>query len=214
MVKRKTTDLTPFVLPDWTKLYQKKVKEAALKTTPVVQLAPVVKPYRKMRAIFDNLTEEDLEDLEDLIFVPINLVKPSATLSQPAADDKVEEVTPSSEPTEEKKKADYISPTDHTQGEATESVSTQCAMNEETLVIINLKEPVEDSNTEKVVETIVREEVEEPIIDFMEIESDTEKINHVLADFSRTLFEESNEEPENSLAIITYEGPILSADID
>ncbi|KAJ1387215.1 MCE family protein [Sesbania bispinosa] len=99
-----------------------------------------------------------MEDLEDPIVVPIDLVEPSATLSQPAADNKGEETTPSSEPTEEKNKVDDISPTVHSLGEATESVSMKCIVNEETLAITNLEKPAEDSNVEKV-EMIVRDEV-------------------------------------------------------
>ncbi|KAJ1386276.1 universal stress protein [Sesbania bispinosa] len=99
-----------------------------------------------------------MEDLEDPIVAPIGLLEPSSTLKQSAADNKVEEITPSSEPTKEKSEADDTSSIAHSLSEATDSVSTQCAANIGTPAITNLEESAEDSNAEKIVETIVRKE--------------------------------------------------------
>ncbi|KAJ1411959.1 hypothetical protein SESBI_20803 [Sesbania bispinosa] len=118
IVKRKAKDPTPFVMLDWTKLYQRKIKEAALKAAPGTKPIPAEKPHKKIKVLFENLTEEDLEDVENPIIVPLKIVEPPTTsteISQPVADDKVEEVTPPDEPAE-KNKADEVAPTDHNKG--------------------------------------------------------------------------------------------------
>ncbi|KAJ1379355.1 hypothetical protein SESBI_46954 [Sesbania bispinosa] len=158
-------------------------REVAMRATPVVQSAPAEKPYRKMRAIFDNLNKEDMEDLEDPIVVPVGLVEPSATSKQPYVVNKVEEITSSSEPTGEKNKVGDTSPIAHSLSEAAAPISTP-------------------------------EEVEEPIINCVEEDSDIERINHVLVDLTKTLFEGTDEESENPLIMINVEGPILSANIN
>ncbi|KAJ1417961.1 hypothetical protein SESBI_16228 [Sesbania bispinosa] len=136
--KGKAKDPTPFVMPDWTRLYQKKMREATLKVAPSKQ------PYKRMKVLFDNLTEEDLEEDENLIVVPIELVEPSITsreLSQPFVDVKVEEVVSYKEHT--KNKVDVDTPTDNIKGGLTEIDNTSYGKNDVIPAVINLEEPAE-----------------------------------------------------------------------
>ncbi|KAJ1404680.1 hypothetical protein SESBI_26415 [Sesbania bispinosa] len=133
------------------------MKEAAMKPLPNE------KPYKKIKAVFYNLDEKYLEDLEEPIIVPIKMVEPSTTskeINQPVADDKVEEITPSVEPAE--KIVDEVAPTDHNKDEPTESDTAPCAENKDIPTVINLEEPVvvfnEESSVDKVGAAVVMEE--------------------------------------------------------
>ncbi|KAJ1427738.1 ATPase [Sesbania bispinosa] len=160
IVKRKVKEPLPFVLPDWTNLYQRKMKEAAIKSLPAEE------PYKKIKVRFDNLGKEDLEDMEEPIVVPIKMVESTTTsmeIIQPAAGEKVEEVTPSGELLR-KIKLMRLHLLTNTKGEPIETVVVSCAENKDTPTVINLEEPYkvvadEESNVDEVVAVAVREEV-------------------------------------------------------
>ncbi|KAJ1396086.1 autotransporter outer membrane beta-barrel domain-containing [Sesbania bispinosa] len=81
--------------------------------------------------------------MEDPIIVPIKMEEPTTTpkeINQPAADDKVEEITPIGEPAE-KNNVDKVAPTDNNKGEPTKTVAAPCADHEDTPVVIKLEEP-------------------------------------------------------------------------
>ncbi|KAJ1377024.1 hypothetical protein SESBI_49308, partial [Sesbania bispinosa] len=86
-------------MPDWTKLYQRKIKEAALKAAPVAQPAPVENPHKKIKDDAVAPTNHNKSELAKLDSAPcaeninthalINLKKPTEVSDGESSVDKV-----------------------------------------------------------------------------------------------------------------------------